>query len=337
MRYDSQEIEPIILTIRGKRVVLDMELARIYGVTTKVFNQAVKRNMRKFPPDFMFRLTLEEYENLRSQIVTSRFTPNRSQIVPGSHGGRRYLPWVVPQFKFADKRIDLVVQGQKAQLALECDGDFWHGKDEFVADMERQRKLERCGWQFFRIRGSCYYATPEKALEPLWVQLEKMGIRSVTEESTIGVPEHGQRVDQEDNDDGEEQTILEEFSEEEDLEPDDVSEEGVERGGEYQEIHPGQETLPQSIYEALRVKSHVFGRIVIEILRERPNNSCMRESMPTYILKRWNIKTRGFPRKQFSKKVDDYLAVMARKGYITIYKSKNIRIKLGWVPYPGYG
>jgi hypothetical protein len=93
-RYNSQALEPVILTIRGQKVVLDMELARIYGVTTKVFNQAVKRNKRKFPADFMFRLTLEEYENLRSQIVTSRFTPNRSQIVTGSHGGRRYLPYV---------------------------------------------------------------------------------------------------------------------------------------------------------------------------------------------------------------------------------------------------
>ena len=93
-RYNSQALEPVILTIRGQKVVLDMELARIYGVTTKVFNQAVKRNKRKFPADFMFRLTLEEYENLRSQIVTSRFTPNWSQIVTGSHGGRRYLPYV---------------------------------------------------------------------------------------------------------------------------------------------------------------------------------------------------------------------------------------------------
>ncbi len=93
MRYDSQRIEPMILTIRGQKVVLDMELARIYGVTTKVFNQAVKRNRRKFPPDFMFRLTMEEYENLRSHIVTSRGGPNRSQIVTGSHGGRRYLPY----------------------------------------------------------------------------------------------------------------------------------------------------------------------------------------------------------------------------------------------------
>jgi hypothetical protein len=92
MRYGSQGIEPMILTIRGQKVVLDMELARIYGVTTKVFNQAVKRNRRKFPLDFMFRLTVEEYEDLRSQLATS----NRSQIVTGSqkHRNPRYIPYV---------------------------------------------------------------------------------------------------------------------------------------------------------------------------------------------------------------------------------------------------
>jgi hypothetical protein len=81
----------MILTIRGQKVVLDMELARIYGVTTKVFNQAVKRNRRKFPPDFMFRLTAEEYEDLRSQFAIS----NRSQIVTGSqkHRNPRYVPY----------------------------------------------------------------------------------------------------------------------------------------------------------------------------------------------------------------------------------------------------
>ncbi len=74
-------------------MILDMELARIYGATTKVFNQAVKRNKPKFPADFMFQLTVEEYENLRSQVVTSRRDPNRSQIVTGSqrHRNPRYL------------------------------------------------------------------------------------------------------------------------------------------------------------------------------------------------------------------------------------------------------
>jgi len=84
-------IEPIILTIRGRKVVLDMELARIYGVTTKVFNQAVKRNRRRFPADFVFQLTAEEYEDLKSQFAIS----NRSQIVTGSqkHRDPRYVPY----------------------------------------------------------------------------------------------------------------------------------------------------------------------------------------------------------------------------------------------------
>jgi phage regulator Rha-like protein len=95
-RYDIQAMEPLILTIRGQKVVLDIELARIYGVTTKVFNQAVKRNKRKFPADFMFQLTVEEYEDLRSQLVTLRGDTNRSQFVTGSqkHRNPRYLPYV---------------------------------------------------------------------------------------------------------------------------------------------------------------------------------------------------------------------------------------------------
>ena len=87
MKEQLQVTEPLILTARGQKVVLDTELARIYGMTTKIFNQAVKRNKRKFPPDFMFQLTAEEYEDLRSQIVTSSRAGNRPQFVTGFHGG----------------------------------------------------------------------------------------------------------------------------------------------------------------------------------------------------------------------------------------------------------
>lgn len=69
-----------ILVIRGQRVLLDSDLAQLYETETKVFNQAVKRNLKRFPPDFMLTLTPEEFESLRSQNVTS------------NRGGRRYLP-----------------------------------------------------------------------------------------------------------------------------------------------------------------------------------------------------------------------------------------------------
>lgn len=65
-----ETIAATILTIRGQRVILDNDLARLYGVETKQFNQAVKRNIDRFPADFMFQLTREEHEDLRSQIVT---------------------------------------------------------------------------------------------------------------------------------------------------------------------------------------------------------------------------------------------------------------------------
>ena len=65
------QIESIILLIRGQKVILSHDLAQLYGVTTGNLNKAVKRNTDRFPNDFMFQLTKEEFENLKSQIATS--------------------------------------------------------------------------------------------------------------------------------------------------------------------------------------------------------------------------------------------------------------------------
>ncbi|TAK04374.1 MAG: ORF6N domain-containing protein [Candidatus Manganitrophaceae bacterium] len=91
----------MILTIREQRVILDADLARLYGVTTKVFNQAIRRNRQRFPEDFAFQLTADELKYLRSQFVTSSGQTvdeggnlsNASQFATRSHGGRRYRPW----------------------------------------------------------------------------------------------------------------------------------------------------------------------------------------------------------------------------------------------------
>jgi hypothetical protein len=66
-----EDIQAKIYTIRGVQVMLDSDLAKLYDVEVRVLNQAVKRNKERFPEDFMFQLTEEEYENLKSQIVTS--------------------------------------------------------------------------------------------------------------------------------------------------------------------------------------------------------------------------------------------------------------------------
>jgi hypothetical protein len=101
---DSRGLEPFIFTIRGHRVVLDADLARLYRVTTKALNQAVRRNLDRFPPDFAYQLDQSEFDVLRSQIVTSKPQDpesangfrNWSQTVtgPGRRGGTRVPPWV---------------------------------------------------------------------------------------------------------------------------------------------------------------------------------------------------------------------------------------------------
>ncbi len=75
-------IEGLINTVRGQRIILDSDLAKLYGTETKVLVQAIKRNLNRFPRDFMFQLTREEFDSLRSQIVTSK-----------GRGGRRHLPY----------------------------------------------------------------------------------------------------------------------------------------------------------------------------------------------------------------------------------------------------
>jgi hypothetical protein len=69
-----EQIEPRILSIRGQRVILDADLAELYGTSTKAFNQSVKRNIKRFPADFMFQITAEEVEAMRSQIAATSNT-----------------------------------------------------------------------------------------------------------------------------------------------------------------------------------------------------------------------------------------------------------------------
>ena len=94
-------LESLILTIRNQTVLLDADLAAVYGVPTKALNQAVKRNADRFPSDFIFRLTPVEFTDLRSQIATTNpevaadqyHGALRSQFVTTSRGGRRTLPY----------------------------------------------------------------------------------------------------------------------------------------------------------------------------------------------------------------------------------------------------
>jgi len=96
-RYSAHVVEDAILTVRGQKVILDADLARIYGVATKRLNEQVRRNRYRFPRDFVLQLTLKKVTNLRSQIATSNqeeSTALRCQIgTSKGRGGRRYLPY----------------------------------------------------------------------------------------------------------------------------------------------------------------------------------------------------------------------------------------------------
>ncbi len=97
-------------------------------------------------------------------IVAAKGFHVRTQVCVGDPANHRY-------------RIDMVVEGMQGRLAVECDGDEWHGPDRYEQDMARQRDLERAGWQFVRIRGSEFYRDPGQAVAPLWAELDRLGIK----------------------------------------------------------------------------------------------------------------------------------------------------------------
>ena len=92
-------VESRIMSIRGKQIMIDRDLAELYGVETKRLNEAVKRNIERFPEDFMFELTKEEAECLRSQIVTLKNNPDETEEETSSKRGKhtKYLPYVFTQ------------------------------------------------------------------------------------------------------------------------------------------------------------------------------------------------------------------------------------------------
>ena len=136
------QIEPLIRTIRGQQVLLDSDLAILYGVETKRLNEQVKRNIERFPDDFMFQLTKVELINLKSQIATSSAIENsprsqiatlnkgtnlrsqiatssqevslKSQIVTSSHGGVRYLPYA-----FTENGIAMLSSVLRSPIAIQ--------------------------------------------------------------------------------------------------------------------------------------------------------------------------------------------------------------------------
>ena len=104
-----------------------------------------------------------EFERDVYRCLAERGFHVRTQVCVGDPTNHRY-------------RIDLVVEGMQGRLAVECDGDEWHGPERYEHDMARQRDLERAGWQFVRIRGSDFYRDRSRTMESVWSELKRLGI-----------------------------------------------------------------------------------------------------------------------------------------------------------------
>ncbi len=110
----ASQIETMIFSLRGTQVMLDSDLAVLYGIETRTLNQAVKRNLSRFPEDFMFRLTKTEFENLKSQFVTS--SGNNEENNPDSGwGGTRKLP-----FAFTENGVAMLSGILRSPIAIEA-------------------------------------------------------------------------------------------------------------------------------------------------------------------------------------------------------------------------
>ena len=129
----TERVERLILLVRGHKVMLDADLAPLYGVGTKVLVQAVKRNRSRFPDDFMLQLTSEEFANLRSQSVTSR--------ARRGHGGRRYLPYALTEQGVA--MLSTVLRSRRAiQVNIEIMRAFVRLRQVLASHEALARRLE---------------------------------------------------------------------------------------------------------------------------------------------------------------------------------------------------
>jgi hypothetical protein len=128
----TEDIAGLVQLIRGKRVLLDADLARLYGVETKQLNRAVKRNAERFPDDFMFQLSIQEVNSLRCQFGTSN---------EGS-GGRRYLPLVFTEQGVA--MLSSVLRSREAiAVNVEIMRAFVAMREIIATHPELSRKLEQ--------------------------------------------------------------------------------------------------------------------------------------------------------------------------------------------------
>ncbi len=217
---------------------------------------------------------------------------------------------VLAQHEVAGKRIDLVVEGGQARLAVECDGDNWHGADRYESDMQRQRQLERCGWEFFRVRESAFYSNKENALAGLWQALEDRDI--------FASPRCGNAPPEDDFEEDDFNEFDGAAAEDDDSVYDDKDDSAGDSDNGYSPSgRRAEEITAAEIQDA-----------ILSALSKCPNQSCTLHSVTSRVLKEVGVLTRGNPRLEFEGRVMRSVDSLEKCGRIEKYKAKNRRIRL---------
>jgi hypothetical protein len=176
--------------------------------------------------------------------------------------------------------------------------------------MQRQRQLERCGWEFFRVRESAFYASRENAMKGLWQALEERGILS--ESSCLKVSSHRGMTDD----------VCDEINSNAAEEDDDIA---PDEGYLFPDSGDG---LASSVRRPDEVAATEIQDAIVRVLSNCPNQSCTIQSLATRVLREVGVLTRGNPRLEFEKRVMRSLGMLETKDVVERYRAKNKRVRL---------
>jgi very-short-patch-repair endonuclease len=232
---------------------------------------------------------------------------------------------VIPQVPAGGYRIDMVVEGNGGKrLAVECDGDQYHGPDMWMADLQRQRTLERAGWTFWRCWGSSYYRDPDACMADLFATLEHHGIDPIggMDADLTDVVEYREVCGIKKSEPTDEILVSEapdeggEPEEPEDPEPL-PSDQDFEVDSDTEQKRKSADVPDGEIQSTIRI-----------VLSGCPNRSCTVESLAGRVLKHLELRTRSGPRAEFAKRVRRNLLTLERRGAVQRYKATNERVRL---------
>lgn len=161
-----ERIERVIYLVRGEKVMLDRDLAALYGVPTKVLKQAVKRNLARFPSDFMFVLTAAEFQNWRSQFVTSK----------ADRKGLRYPPMAFTEHGIL--MLSTVLTSERAiRVNIEIMRAFVKLRQMIASDSQLSRRLEELERKYDR-QFKVVFETIRQLITPRTATRKEIGFRS---------------------------------------------------------------------------------------------------------------------------------------------------------------